>query len=287
MAEQPREWTEDEVALVGAVAAQTRATMKVADLRLKEHNIAERLQNALKSSLPETISGLDLDRHYAAALDEASIGGDFFDVFAVEKGVIALVVGDLAGKGLDAASQTATVRSMLRFALYRGDRLSEALIHLNEALTEHNLLTGFATLFVGLYDTGSNRLTYISCGNEPSLIRRATGQVETLETTAPVIGAFLSREFEERAVTLCPGDALIAFTDGLTEAGRARGEFLGVEGVAALAAGSGPVDSASALARRIIEGVEAHARGHMHDDQCLLVAVVQGKEAPSVPPAIL
>jgi serine phosphatase RsbU (regulator of sigma subunit) len=233
--------------------------------------------------LPEQVSGLDLDKHYAAALDEASVGGDFFDVFVVEKGIVALVVGDLAGKGLDAASQTATVRSMLRFALYRGDQLSDALTLLNEALTQHNLLTGFATLFVGLYDTGSSRLTYASCGNEPSLVRRVTGKVEELETTSPILGAFLSDAYAERTITLAPGDAVIAFTDGVTEAGRARGEFLGVKGVAALAAGNGPVESAGALARRIIEGVEAHARGQMHDDQCLLVAVVQGKDGPLSP----
>jgi hypothetical protein len=284
MADQPRAWTPEEVALVGAVAAQTRATMKVADLRLKEHNIAERLQEALGPSPPEPVPGLDVDYHYDVALEEASIGGDFFDVFVVEKGVVALVVGDLAGKGLAAATQTATVRSMLRFALYRGDRLPEALAQVNAALTEHNLLTGFATLFVGLYDTESCRLAYVSCGNEPALIRRAAGSVMELETTSPVLGVFLRGVFEERTVLLAPGDALIAFTDGVTEAGRERGDFLGVRGVAALAEGGGAVESAGVLAKRITEGVKAHAQGQMHDDQCLLVAVVRGKEIPAPSP---
>lgn len=276
MATEARDWTADDVTTIEAVAAQTRITMNLAELRQREHNIAERLQDALKPSLPEGVPGLKLAQYYRPALAEASIGGDFFDVFHVEKGCIALVVGDLSGKGLAAASQIATVRNMLRFALYRGRTISSALMELNETLSEHGLLTGFATLFVGLYDTGAQTLTYVSCGHEPGLVRRASGIIDQLSPTGPVLGAFTGVQYEQCAVPLGTGDALLVFTDGLSEAGRSRRDFLGVEGIARAVEAfrsEERVPDADALMQNVIKRVNEHTRGIPHDDQCLLVAV--------------
>jgi PAS domain S-box-containing protein len=81
--------------------------------RERQSHIAERLQSALRPTLPGTVPGLEMEVHYQPAFDELVVGGDFFDVFGVEKGCYALVVADLSGKGLEAAAQTATVRHML------------------------------------------------------------------------------------------------------------------------------------------------------------------------------
>jgi serine phosphatase RsbU (regulator of sigma subunit) len=177
----------------------------VRQLLEREHNIAELLQNALQPSLPGKVPGLDMDAAYQPALQEASIGGDFFDVFSLEKGCFALVVADLAGKGLAAASQVAMVRHMLRALLYQAQTtLAEAVTRLNDMLAEHNLLTGFATLFVGAYDVNERTLTYASCGQEPGLIlRKAAGQIEELPPTGPVLGGFPGANFEERCGAAC------------------------------------------------------------------------------------
>ncbi len=271
----PRDWTPGEVALVEAVAAQTHSTMNTARLIQRDRTIAERLQEALRPNLPESVPGLDLREHYLAALSEANVGGDFFDAFTLEKGCVALVVGDLSGKGLAAASQVSLVRNMLRFALYNGRTVAEAIADLNRTLAEHDLLLGFATLFVGVYDAGALTLTYVSCGHEPTLLRRAqTRVIEELGATGPVLGAFAEAVYEEKVVALAEGDALAIYTDGLSEAGRNRHDFLGVEGLALLLAQGG--ETALSLKDHLVQGVRDHANDDLHDDTCLLVAVVKG-----------
>ena len=201
--------------------------------------------------------------------------GDFSDVFASGKGSTFLVVGDLAGKGLAAASQVAAVRNMLRFALYNGRTLAGPVTSLNHTLAVYELLTGFATLFVGRYDASVCRLSYVNCGQDAGLIRRAaTGQIVSLPPTGPVLGGFDGAAYTEESVVLEPGDVLALYTDGLTEAGPSRTELLTSDGVAALLAQQKNGESAAGIVSQLIAGVEAYARNGIRDDQCLLVGVV-------------
>ena len=250
----------------------------------REHNIAQQLQEALQPDLPEMVPGLALTKYYEAALAEAGVGGDFYDVFSVSDGNTALVVGDLSGKGLEAAAQVATVRNMLRAYAYNRATLSEAVTELNRVIAKNGLLKGFATLFIGVYDNGSGTLTYVNCGQEPALLRRSsTGRVEPLLPTGPVLGSFVGAIFEEQTVSLSPRDAVALFSDGLTEIGPTRKNMLGIEGVTALLEGCViPAEAESAkavaeyLAINLIKGVDAVAQeGVMRDDICLLVAVVE------------
>jgi sigma-B regulation protein RsbU (phosphoserine phosphatase) len=276
MADAPRDWTADEVALVEAVATETRTAVEAARVLQREQTIAEQLQTALQPPLPPAVPGLALKEFYRAALEEALVGGDFFDVFAVEKGCTALVVGDVSGKGLAAAAQVATVRNMLRFALYDGHTITDAVTRLNRAVFENNLLQGFATLFVGIYDHGAQVLTYVSCGQEPALVwRAASGDVEELPPTGTLLGVLPDAEFEQKVVILAPGDTLAVFTDGLTDAGPHRNALLGVEGVAALLRAHTPGESAPALVTRLMAAVDTHSQGIVQDDICLLVGVVE------------
>ncbi|MGI4791277.1 MAG: SpoIIE family protein phosphatase [Janthinobacterium lividum] len=252
-------------------------------LAQREHNIAMQLQAALMPTLPAQIGGMVLAKYYEAALSEAGVGGDFYDAFAVEKGCMTLVVGDVSGKGLAAASQVATVRNMLRYAVYHSPTLVGALTNLNSLLVEQDFLSGFATLFVATYDSGAGTLTYVNCGQEPALIRRSTGTLEQLEPTGPILGSFENSVFEEETVQLGPGDAIVVFTDGLTEVGRNRAEMIGIEGVAELLAGvtipkesDGSDTIAECLALGLIAGIDAAAQhGVTRDDVCLLIGVVQ------------
>jgi sigma-B regulation protein RsbU (phosphoserine phosphatase) len=278
MAHEPRRWTDDEVRLVENVATLVRSALESAHVQQRERNIAQQLQAAQQPPLPEGIPGLELGHQSRAALlDEAEVGGDFFDVFVLEKGCTALVVGDLSGKGLAAAAQVATVRNMLRFAVYNGRTLAQGIATLNRTLVDNNLIEGFATLFAGCYDSGVQTLTYVNCGQESALVRRAaTGHVEELEATGPVLGGMEGAQFEERVISLCAGDVLAVFTDGLTEAGPNRKELLEVSGVAALLARQHPGGhSASSLAERLVAGVDAYAQGGIRDDVCLLVGIVK------------
>ena len=252
----------------------------------RERNIATQLQEALQPKMPNAVPGLALAKHYEAALAQSEgVGGDFYDVFAIKPDCTALVVGDLSGKGLAAATQVATVRNMLRYALYRARSLASAIIGLNVLLAEQGLLTGFATLFVGAYDRSTGILTYVNCGQEPALVRRAASSViEPLLPTGPVLGANETASFEQQTVPLSPGDAVIIFTDGATECGPNRREMLGIAGVTALMEMPFPSEEAdsaeqlaAAVASRLVAGVNGASEGGVaKDDLCILVAVVEG-----------
>ena len=284
MARQTRTWTPLEIDLVEAVAAQTRTAIEAARMQQREHTIATQLQDALIPAAPTQIPGMELASLYRPALAEAGVGGDFLDVFPVKRtdgtgdGTTVLVVADMAGKGLAAASQVATVRDMLRCLMYEGLGVADAITRLNSILVDNTLLTGFATLFVGQYEAATRELTYVNCGQEPGLVRRkGTGVVESLLTTGPVLGGFPDVEFEANTIWMEPGDLLALFTDGLTEAGPNRRELLGIEGVAALlrvACQEGNC-AAAAVAERLVSSVDAVAQGVVGDDVCLLVGVVQ------------
>ena len=281
MYETPRVWTADEIGLVEAVAVAARAAAEAARSQQRERAIALALQDALLPALPENVLGLKMAYYYNAALEEAQVGGDFLDVFVLQDGRVVFAVGDLSGKGLAAASQVATVRNMLRYSLYRTLRLNEAVRELNDTVVANELLTGFATLFVGVYDRPSRTLTYLSCGHDPGLVRRADGgAVELLppdgEGISPVLGLAEGGRFVAQSVTLSPGDTLFFCTDGVTEAGRSRGEFLGVAGVAEMLGAGRPGEPVEELITRIVSQVQDYAGGIQHDDVCLLAATVGG-----------
>lgn len=269
------------------ITAHKLAEQMQAALLEREHNIAAQLQGALQPELPGTVSGLAVSKYYEPSLtEEAGVGGDFYDCFHLDtnKRRAALIVGDVSGKGLAAAIQVAAVRHGLRAALYMANQISDAVGSLNNMLVEQEALAAFATLFVGIYDSTSRTLSYVNCGQEPALLRRAsTGAVEELAATGPILGCFTGADFPEKTVILKPGDALAIFSDGLTEVGISRETMLGVEGITSILKLPVPNEKkekaseiAEYLSLRMIEGFdEVSAGGIMRDDVCLLVAVVE------------
>lgn len=279
MAFESRVWTDDEVRLVENVAALVRTTLESARIQQRERNIAQQLQIALQPVPPDNLPGLALQGFYRPALAEAGVGGDFYDVFALDKGCTALVVGDLSGKGLAAASEVATVRNMVRYALYSSSTVADAIAGVDHVLAERNLLRGFSTLFVGVYDAAARSLTYVNCGQEPGLLwRKANGEINYLLPTGAVLGGFESdQKYEQETVLLASGDVLALFTDGLTEVGPSRKEQLEIEGVCSVlraCCADGVREPKTAL-ECLIAGVDDFARGGVRDDIALLVGVAE------------
>jgi PAS domain S-box-containing protein len=263
-------------------------------LQLRERNIADQLQEALLPATPEHVPGMAVRGFYRAALQEAGVGGDFADCYSCGGGSLTcFVVADVSGKGLRAASQVATIRNMLRYAMHENERISTAVAQLNRVLIEQERIEGFATLLAGTFDPVTRNFTYVNCGQEPALIwRAATQQVEQLSSTGSVIGAYIEAEFQEQSVTLSPGDVLALFTDGLTEAGPNRTNLLSVDGLASLlrqsaesAFAESPIDAAAAassIVEKTIAAVEEFAGGPsaLTDDIVFLVGVVTGETPP-------
>jgi serine phosphatase RsbU (regulator of sigma subunit) len=256
--------------------AEARADIEE-HLRLREQNIATTLQTALQPVLPSDVPGLSLGYFYKAALEEATIGGDFYDAFTLSGTTTAIIIGDVSGKGLHAAAQIATVRNMLRFALYGGRPMAQTVTELNAILTRRDLLSGFVTAFIGVYDAESGTLTYISCGHEPPIVCRAGGDVEQLPPTGMPLGVCEEAVYTEQDVAISAGDTVLLYTDGLSESGPTRSEMLSSEGIVRMlcdpevAAARGGVE---AMIDQLIVRADAHARGVWNDDVCIVAARV-------------
>ncbi|MCW3061523.1 MAG: hybrid sensor histidine kinase/response regulator [Capsulimonas sp.] len=275
MSKTSRAWHPEEMRLAEAVAAQLRPALEAARIAQRESRIASQLQQALQPPLPENTPGLQFAQYYRPALEEAGVGGDFYDVYPLTAHCTAIVLGDLSGKGLAAAAQVATVRNMLRATLYLGQTIAEAVTNLNEALATHGLVHGFSTLFVSVYDSRDRQLRYVNCGQEPALLGCEHGQVEQLWPTGPILAAFADSKYSERSIPLAPGDVLAIFTDGMTEVGPTRVNMLGVEGVAAILSEKRGLGNAQEISRELVREVDDFARGGVRDDVCLLVGVVR------------
>ena len=186
----------------------------------------------------------------------------------------------MSGKGLAAAAQLAAVRNMLRGVLFQYRNAALAVTSLNTVMTAHDLLAGFVTLFVGLYDAHTGQITYASCGHEPGLAHRAgLGMVERLEPTGLPLGVAENADYEERTVTLLAGDMLLLYTDGLSEAGPSRLELLGTEGLTRFLLAQADQTDVQRGAMQIVSEAHAFAQGVFRDDVCVLLLRRQGEES--------
>ncbi len=269
---EPRNWTREEVTLIEQSATLTRAAVEMARVHMHEHTIAQQLQRALQPSIPDHAPGLNIAYYYRAALDEAAVGGDFADVFSGDDETTYLVVGDVSGKGLAAASQVATIRNILRYALDNASDLATPITSVNRTVLKRELLDGFATAFIGRFDGKRNTLTYVNCGQEAGLLLRAEiGEVESLASTGTIIGAMDIDDFAEVTIPLAVGDLVALYTDGISEAGRKRSKMLREEGVAKLLKRQRGTDNVSDALTDMVTGIDRFAKGGISDDQCLLL----------------
>lgn len=276
-----RRWTPSEVALVRQVGSLLGPALENARLYEREHRVADMLQAAFLSNIPDQLSDLELATVYRAGLNEAQVGGDCYDVFPLPDGRVALVIADVSGKGLSAAVVTATVKFSLRAFAAEVAAPSLVLTRLNRILCSEASGLGehFVTLFYAVFDPAGGRLMYASAGHETQLIKRAAGGSTLLGATGPILGIaeHLYNQQEER---LSRGDSLLLFTDGLTEARNPQTrELLDIERVAALVERLPSGAGAGALTACLEQLALDWAHGRLHDDMAMLVA----RRVPAVP----
>ncbi len=243
----------------------------------RNERIAETLQRSMLQESPENkFSGIVVKTLYEAALNEAQVGGDFFDAFALAEEKIALVVGDVSGKGLAAAGRTAEVKYALRAFLHEFQAPEIALAHLNDFIcATHRLDTSndeaFIILALAVVDTITGDVTFSSAGAESTLILRMSGLTERIEIIGLPLGIQANAIYQAKTLVLEPGETILMATDGITEARHGQ-SFLGREGFVALAEQVGPTAPLGTLSQAIADGARDFADGVLRDDVCLLVA---------------
>jgi len=257
---------------VGFVTVNLLILMEVADrLSLKgDLEIARDIQLAM---LPAGIHTAG-DATVAGVTRPANtVGGDFYDVLVRPDGRLVLALGDVAGKGSPAALLMALLLASLRTLVDEDLQTATLVARLNVQVHRHSPRSRFITLFIGLYDPRDGRLEFVNAGHLPPLLRRRDGRIERIgvEGGGLALGMFDHATYATQQATVEPGDLLVFYSDGITEAENAAGrsfEDTGLEQVVQAHAGEDP----QAIGRAILAAVEKYAaHAKLQDDLTALI----------------
>jgi sigma-B regulation protein RsbU (phosphoserine phosphatase) len=199
-----------------------------------------------------------------------TVGGDFFDVLPLPDGRIIVTLGDVAGKGSPAALLMALLLAVLR-TLVDEELPPPALAErLNVQICRHSPSSRFITLFYAVYSPVTGVLTYVNAGQNPPMIRRLDGRYERLGSTGVALGMFDHSTFDSVDTSLAPGEMLVMYSDGITEAEDPAGrpfEESGLELVVERCAQEEPAE----IAVQVLKAVEAHARASRFIDDLTIL----------------
>ncbi len=275
MAESGRSFQPADVTLLEEIARRAAVAIDNARLYSERNYIAETLQRSLLPPFLPEVEGLDIAATYRASGAGNEVGGDFYDVFRFDERRWAIVLGDVQGKGVEAASLVGVARHTLRAAALTAGNPQRVLRLLNKALLTHpteRLCT--AVLVLAEPADGGAAIQVAVAGHAPPIVRRAGGAIDTLVARGTVLGCFEEVGFETANVDLGPGDALVLYSDGAVGRGQPLVETV-TQYVSALEDGSAPQ-----LAEQLARQVAADQPDGFQDDLTLLIARV----SPPGPP---
>jgi sigma-B regulation protein RsbU (phosphoserine phosphatase) len=235
----------------------------------REIEIAASIQRAILPTTLPTVSGILLA---AGNRPTKQVGGDFYDVYPLPDGRVAFCVADVSGKGIPAALLVSTVHACIHLLMDAGASDLTALVaRINRHLGRFSATRKFVTLFVAVFDPSERSLRYVNAGHNPGIWLSKSG-VTLLPSGGVPIGMFEVAHQVESRVVLAPGDLVVLYSDGITEAADAKDEEYGMERLTALLV-AGQALPPNVLKDRIFAAVEAFTRGvAQYDDQTVLVA---------------
>lgn len=228
-----------------------------------------RVQQKLLTEQPTAPPGAEIAVHY---LPMMAVSGDYYDLLTLHEGQVGLAIGDVCGKGIEAAMLMASVCTTLQ-AHVQADptAIGELLTHLNQVTYRDTARHQFVTLTYGIWDASDHMFTYSSAGHLPVLHYQAsTGCVNELNVGGMVLGVCEETEYPTESVSLGMGDALVMYTDGITEASNASDEAFGIDRLGKVVAAHGEKPP-EALATAILDAASQFAHQRWEDDVTLMV----------------
>lgn len=261
----------DDEAFLEAAADQ----LSLAVGRSRQHRAEAELSQAReiqRSLLPSTLPEIDGVRVAARWQPAREVSGDYYDVLKLDDRRLALCVGDVVGKGMPAALLMSSLQASLKAVAAQTPSPAEVCSRVRQVMLASLQGGTFVTFFYGVLDRGAGRVTYCNAGHNPPLLVRSDGTIVRLDVGGPIFARIASdRPYQEASVMVGPGDRIVLFTDGVTEAMDAAGEMFDERRLEDLllrtrAAGADEIEQA------VTAAVLEHARDGLQDDLTLVVA---------------
>jgi sigma-B regulation protein RsbU (phosphoserine phosphatase) len=258
------------IALESLQLAEQMAARIEADRRAsQEMEYAKQVQARL---FPQKLPSMKTLQYAGGCIQARQVGGDYYDFLELRPGRLALVLADIAGKGISGALLMANLQANLRsqYAVALDD-LPRLLKSVNQLFYQNSSDSSYATLFFGDYDDSSRRLRYVNCGHLPPLLLRADGHLERLTATTTVLGLFEKWDCPVAEVQLAAGDTLVLYTDGVTEAESGEGEEFGESRLVETLRGQTHLPAPD-LMEAVVAAVRKFSQGEQADDITLVIA---------------
>jgi len=266
-------WRND--ALLEKVGSLTKRGREVrSERRISEYEKQDAQQVQMRIVPPRHMVAGDVEI-FGESLPFGTVGGDYFGVWQPTRESLHFCVADVSGKGTSGALIAAMLHASVSTLAVADGGAAKVVSEVEAILREQLGDEHFVTMFYAVLDVASRSLEYVNAGHCPSILRRAHGTVEMLESTRPVLGLLGKRSAGAERIRLNSGDCLALYTDGITEAANANGEEFGTDRLRALLS----ADRASGLQAQhaqILEGVRRFANGKLGDDATLVLVSVAG-----------
>jgi sigma-B regulation protein RsbU (phosphoserine phosphatase) len=234
----------------------------------REIEIAREVQERLFPQQLPTLPGHSI---HGACRPAQGVGGDYYDVLTLDDGTLGLAIGDVSGKGISAALLMASLRASLRGMTMDGPAdLAVLMSRVNRLVYESSATNRYATFFFSIYEPVQRLLRYVNAGHNPPYVIRGS-EVHVLEGGGPVIGLLPDALYEECRLLLQPGDLLLAYTDGISEALNLQDQEWGEERMVAAARARLPENASTILRHIVTEADLFAATAPQHDDMTLLL----------------
>jgi sigma-B regulation protein RsbU (phosphoserine phosphatase) len=252
-------------------AEEGRLRRRQAAHEARELDEARRIQRKLLPATMPAIEGWEIAASWQPA---TGVGGDCYDAIPFGRARLGLSIADVVGKGIPAALLMSNLQAAVRAFATDAAQPAELCHQVNRILCGRIAEDRFISFFYCVVDAEVGTLTFANAGHYAPMLVRADGRIERLVSGGPVLGVFSDAVYDQERVHVAPGDRLILFTDGITEARRADDEEFGEERLAALSCEHRGC-SAPALQARLTEAVAGFTSGQFQDDATLIVMAAE------------